>query len=42
VNIENTLCVFVVGDSDMPLSREARKIINVAIFLRNHEISKTR
>jgi hypothetical protein len=29
--------VFVVGDSDIPLSRETRKIIHVANCLRNHE-----
>jgi hypothetical protein len=34
--------VFVVGDSDMPLSREKRKVIHVANFLRNDEILKAR
>jgi hypothetical protein len=29
-NIKNTPCVFVVDDSDMPLSRETRKIMYVA------------
>jgi hypothetical protein len=32
------MCVFVVGESDIPLSRETRKIIHVANCLRNHEI----
>jgi hypothetical protein len=34
--------VFVVGGSDMPLSRETRKPIHVVNFLRNDEILKTR
>jgi hypothetical protein len=36
------LTVFVVGDSNMPLSRENWKIIHVANFLRNYEILKAR
>jgi hypothetical protein len=39
---ENTPCVFVVGDNDMPLSRERIKFIHVANFLRNDEILKAR
>jgi hypothetical protein len=42
VDTKKTPYVFVVGDSDMLVSREKRKIIHVANFLRNDEMLKAR